>query len=454
MASREEDKAMAGLLRKSLAADGGARAADGTEGGAGQDCPAPEILAAYFDHALDAQETARYDLHFSQCSRCREQMAAMARASGETGDDKKTASNWNWLRTPAWLIPTVSAFAVLVLIAGITLHQRKTAKVEVASEIAPAQPNAMPRPAPHEPASGSLRTVAPAAKAPAPPSPAATRLESARSSASPRAKTSEKDDVKEQAFHAQKKSADGARPPHTENAPTARATSPSPAAGASSSAASAAVAEAQPVTGLQTEAAVPSAPAALDVTTDSTAPASAAKPKSGAGQGATSAPRAPKSAAAPAAVNALSATGSTFSERSVREAAMARMQQAQMSSSLADFTVATPDAKVLWMFAAGGSVARSGDGGANWKIESLETSSRLLAGSAPTGKICWVVGEHSAIYRTTDGTTWTAVQPPAASDVGAFTKIEAKDDLIAMVTAVDGRKFSTTDGGKTWTLVK
>jgi len=54
MAAREEDKAMAGLLRRSLAQNTGA----------GEDCPEPEILAAYFDHALDAQEMARYDCIF------------------------------------------------------------------------------------------------------------------------------------------------------------------------------------------------------------------------------------------------------------------------------------------------------------------------------------------------------------------------------------------------------
>jgi hypothetical protein len=39
MAARDEDKAMAGLLRRSLAQDAGT--------GSGEDCPKPEILAAY-----------------------------------------------------------------------------------------------------------------------------------------------------------------------------------------------------------------------------------------------------------------------------------------------------------------------------------------------------------------------------------------------------------------------
>ena len=163
MASREEDKAMAGLLRRTLASD--------AIGAAHKDCPAPEVLAAYFDRSLDADETAGYDLHFSQCSRCREQLAAMARASGVDAGEKKAANRWNWLRT-RWLMPTAAAFAVLALIAGITL--RKWKAVEVANEVAMSRPDTVPLPAPESraaaspapsessaPATSGSRTVAP-----------------------------------------------------------------------------------------------------------------------------------------------------------------------------------------------------------------------------------------------------------------------------------------------------
>src|SRR5277367_6762726 len=98
MAAREEDKAMAGLLRRSLAQDAGA-----------------DILAAYFDRALDQQETARYELHFSRCSVCREQLAAMSRADQASGTfgaaetEKNTSSAWDWLVAPRWLMPAAAA---------------------------------------------------------------------------------------------------------------------------------------------------------------------------------------------------------------------------------------------------------------------------------------------------------------------------------------------------------
>jgi hypothetical protein len=73
MPSRDNENAMDGLLRRSLARDSSAAG----------DCPDVEFLAAYFDQALGADEAAGYELHFSTCPRCREQLAAMARASAE-----------------------------------------------------------------------------------------------------------------------------------------------------------------------------------------------------------------------------------------------------------------------------------------------------------------------------------------------------------------------------------
>jgi len=147
MAAREEDKAMAGLLRRSLAQDAGA--------GSGENCPEPEIIAAYFDHALDADETVRYDLHFSRCSICREQLAAMARADGVDGTAaaaKKTAGAWAWLTGAGWLMPAAATLVVLLAITGIALRMRKPPLA--ATEVAMSRPDAVP-PANAAPAANS-----------------------------------------------------------------------------------------------------------------------------------------------------------------------------------------------------------------------------------------------------------------------------------------------------------
>ena len=74
MPSQDNENAMDGLLRRSLARDSAAVG----------DCPDAELLAAYFDQSLGADEAAGYELHFSTCPRCREQLAAMVRAKRRT----------------------------------------------------------------------------------------------------------------------------------------------------------------------------------------------------------------------------------------------------------------------------------------------------------------------------------------------------------------------------------
>ena len=72
MARREEQQAMEGLLRRSFARES-----------IGEACPDAGILAAYVERSLAADETAHYELHFSRCALCREQLAAMASISDE-----------------------------------------------------------------------------------------------------------------------------------------------------------------------------------------------------------------------------------------------------------------------------------------------------------------------------------------------------------------------------------
>jgi hypothetical protein len=440
MASREQDKAMAGLLRRTLASD--------AAGAEGKDCPAPEVLAAYYDRALGVDETARYDLHFSQCSRCREQLAAMARASDADGGEKKAAHGWNWLRTPRWLMPTAAAFAVLVLIAGITLHKWKS--VEVANEVAMSRPATVPL---TEPETGAA--VSPSPSESSAPATSASRTAEPKnqmlSRDMARDKNAEEMYLRVLPSPPQKKHAIAAQGAREKNAPAA------PATDSMSSAENAMVAEAPPATGAQPLDIAPTKPEASSAARDSAAlapeqqraePSNTAKKKSSARP----------AASAPAAAPSRLVAGSNFAASNARDAAeRVRIQQAQMSMSsslLAGFVVLTPDSNVQWMVSDSGSIGRSEDAGKTWEYESLETHDHFIGGSAPTVKICWLVGEHGAILRTTDGETWTTVRPPVVSNFEGFAGIEATDESSATVTTADGRKFSTTDGGKTWDLAK
>jgi hypothetical protein len=439
MASREEDKAMAGLLRRTLASD--------AAGAGGKDCPAPEVLAAYFDRALDADETTRYDLHFSQCSRCREQLAAMARASGADSGEKEAASGWNWLRTPRWLIPTAAAFAALILIAGITLHKWKS--VEVANEVTMLRPDTVPLAAPESPAAASR---APSESSPPmpPPSHSTAPQNQLLSGASAQDKTAQELYSRALQLNGLKKQRDAAKGAREKKSPAV------PAAGSNSSATDTMVvdAEAPPATNAQGLDIAPMKPETSSAARDSAALAPQEETKQpGAAKGKTSARPA---ASAPAAAAAPSVSGSSFVSRNGRDAAeRARIQQAQLSSNLmAGFMVQTPDAKVLWMISDSGSIGHSEDAGATWKYESFESHVHFVAGSAPTVKICWLVGVQGEILRTIDGKTWATVQPPVVANFEGFSGIEATDESSATLTTTDGRKFSTTDGGKTWDVAK
>ncbi len=108
----------------------------------------------------------------------------------------------------------------------------------------------------------------------------------------------------------------------------------------------------------------------------------------------------------------------------------------------------TPNTKVLWRSADGGFVERSPDGGATWEGQPLPgISGEIAAGSSPTPTICWLVGSGGTIFITKDATNWKKIAPPVSVD---FTAVTANDASNATITAADGRKFQTSDGGKHW----
>jgi photosystem II stability/assembly factor-like uncharacterized protein len=73
----------------------------------------------------------------------------------------------------------------------------------------------------------------------------------------------------------------------------------------------------------------------------------------------------------------------------------------------------------------------------------------LLTGSAPSEKVCWIVGRVGALLLTTDGGAhWKLISSPLKDDLGG---IQATDDLHATIWNVQNTKrFFTSDGGLTW----
>jgi hypothetical protein len=484
MAARGDDKAMAGLLRRSLAQDAGASG-----------CPEPEILAAYFDHALDAQETARYDLHFSRCSLCREQLAAMARAGGaaDTGAaEKKNAGAWAWLAGAGWLMPAAAALVALLAISGIALRMRKpAAPANSAPVTAPApQTNSAPSPqaAPSSSAASYARNAShtDAAGAPVAPSESTSSRElGARlpshtvSHANAATRGGELSRVGVMGGSTAKSAAAPVMQPQTPKpAPQA---SPAMTRGAMRTGNGGASGSGGGVVSGSGGEAAPAATNSTDqsvTVTEAAPPADVAEPSKILPEKKTEAYSAKSDAAVsveaeaapqpnarktktPASTSAAGKAGAAAPAQSAKAmnlaanqtmeaAALARLQQAQISSNLMNLQIQTPDPKILWMLTDAGAIEKSEDGGVTWKLEYLETHARIIAGSAPSMKICWLVGEGGTIVRTTNGSHWKTIKPPEETD---FVRVEATDALTATVTALDGRRFSTSDGGKSWNSV-
>jgi hypothetical protein len=109
--------------------------------------------------------------------------------------------------------------------------------------------------------------------------------------------------------------------------------------------------------------------------------------------------------------------------------------------------VASPDLSVRWRVGPGGSIERTLDAGRTWQAQASNVKEDLLAGSAPSETVCWVVGRAGTILRSTDGEQWENVSSPAAVD---WIGVRAEDALRATVVSVYRQRYATTDGGKTW----
>jgi hypothetical protein len=123
--------------------------------------------------------------------------------------------------------------------------------------------------------------------------------------------------------------------------------------------------------------------------------------------------------------------------------------QAEYARTDRQVPVVSPDRNVQWRFGAGGLIEKSVDGGKSWNRQSSNVTDDLLAGVAPTEKICWLVGKNGTVILAADGEHWTRLPFPSKIDLGG---IASKDALNALVWDKQNKaKFYTQDGGNTWT---
>jgi hypothetical protein len=103
-----------------------------------------------------------------------------------------------------------------------------------------------------------------------------------------------------------------------------------------------------------------------------------------------------------------------------------------------------PVAGVRWRVS-GATLERSADAGSTWTAVGVDAEVTAL--SSPSPVVCWVVGRRGVVFRTTDGQNFSRVAFPETTDLSG---VQATDIQSAAVTTRDGRRFTTTDGGRTW----
>ena len=113
------------------------------------------------------------------------------------------------------------------------------------------------------------------------------------------------------------------------------------------------------------------------------------------------------------------------------------------------FDVTVNDQKARWRVVEGRLVQRSLDQGRSWSTQYAIDAGpgRINAGICPAAAVCWLAGRSGLVLRTIDGQNW---QRLAFSQDIELTSVSSTDERTATVTAADGRRFVTTDGGRTW----
>jgi len=372
-------------------------------------CPEPGVLAAFVEGSLTANEQSALDAHIVECGRCQETLAILSHelpvleaepvAPAETG--------WfTWVTRPRlrWLVP-ISAAATVAVVFFAT--------------------RPLIAPEGEVPGGEVMRmTQAPAPSAVVP----QTGL----------------DELREKPDAATEKT-ELAGVPERERTTSSPTVQPSGATGARGSLADAQAPATEPAR--DRRAAEPAAEmmaarvASEEKRAQATAPAPA--PPTVGGQAAV----AQQAANVPVQEDAVRKEAAAEKDRAARVAgAPAKLVR---SLEAGPVTVREPGGAALWRVGAGGRVSRSVDGGVSWQPQASGVTADLLAGSAPSPTVCWVVGMSGTVLLTTDGQRWQRRPFPDNVDLVA---VMATDVRSATVVTRDGRRFETPDGGRTWSL--
>jgi len=369
-----------------------------------------EIVAAWLDGSLDAGERTRAEAHAADCDRCRAVLAAMIRT-------EPPVPHRGWFSIPAvrWLAPLATAAVVLVVWSVSVARRSPVAEttLQTAAPSSSAAPSASIGPAP---------TAVPP---PAPSTPQAAPLVLPKQESTSQMRPAEPV-VRQERLQAKRRADAPAAPAPPASLPdrplaAGRGGVPGTATGAAAG-------------GVSADAAKP-----IDATARVQLKPPTAAPEPARDRAVAAAPPPPPPPPPPRPAN------------EVQPGVMTESVIVTSRTALTRFTttdVRAPGTEFQWRVGPAGRIEHSANGGKTWTRQASGVTTDLHAGAAPSPDVCWVVGRAGVVLRSTDRRTWRRIAFPETVDLIAVT---ATDAATASVTAVDGRVFRTSDGGKTWT---
>ena len=122
------------------------------------------------------------------------------------------------------------------------------------------------------------------------------------------------------------------------------------------------------------------------------------------------------------------------------------LQKSTVNDATVRFEVPTLRPSIRWRVVGDFFVELTLDSGASW-IRKHQLPG-ITAGSAPSALVCWFAGSNGSVWLTTDGgATFRNVGIAEPLDIAS---ISATNALSAQIFTVSGRRFQTSDAGRTW----
>ncbi len=390
-------------------------------------CLDAETLAAWTDHALNADETVIVEAHVSGCARCQALLATFVSTTPEAAVAESVWQRWH-LR---WLVPLATAATAVAFWFVIPGNDSQRGKEVLAEPVTVERQSSIAQPAGASPTTPETST---------PPAQDPNRL----ATASTPAETTRRNEAASAPAANTSRSA-GASAPAAEierRDQLARIES----VGRSSDAAAA------PVAGLSKQTSDTSArvenrvaEAPREAQARQSVDQFAAAPQVASEKAEADRDRVATVGARPDAAPAPAPAAPPAPARSV-----GALRAAVASRVGAPLEILSPNPAVRWRITAGRIVERSTNGGARWETVALPASDALTAGVSPSMSVSWIVGRAGTVLLTVDGQRFARVTFPEAIDL---VSVRATDDRNATVIASDGRSFRTSNAGATWNRV-